>query len=481
MARWCFFAWTAPLTRAMGELLCVRGLTWSAGGGCRGRCRPVPLRGGGRARRCIPPGTARWRSGGPGGVSDRRRPWPPLLQAEHPLDLLLVAGREVRLPAQAPLALGGLVLQQVRTERLATAEPPRPGHLDALLGAAVRLHLGHRVYPLPSLDSAAGDGSPTVAAGAAADSAGASASSASGGTAAGTGSSTAGAGAAVPGAAAALTASACSTTARACSSAADTPLLELADRDDPAGLARFSGASTMTMLRPSSRGTDSDLPRPSIWSAIRSRIFFPSSGWKTSRPRNMIVILTLWPSSRNLATWRVLVSKSPGPILGRYFISLTPTFWVLRRDSLAFCASSNLNLPSSMMRQTGGLAPGATSTRSRSRSRAMASASGRSLMPSCSPSGSTRRTSRARMRSLMRGSVVVLVAIRLHSLFHGRGGPRPTVKERSQHRDGRRLSASGPMDPSHGCPAGAGHGGRVGDSHREAPLPRLSVALGYQS
>ena len=29
---------------------------------------------------------------------------------------------------------------------------------------------------------------------------------------------------------------------------------------------------------------------------------------------------------RNLATWRVLVSKSPGPIFGRYFISLIPTW-----------------------------------------------------------------------------------------------------------------------------------------------------------
>ena len=35
------------------------------------------------------------------------------------------------------------------------------------------------------------------------------------------------------------------------------------------------------------------LPMPSICSAIRSRIRLPNSGWKTSRPRNMIVILTL--------------------------------------------------------------------------------------------------------------------------------------------------------------------------------------------
>ena len=43
-------------------------------------------------------------------------------------------------------------------------------------------------------------------------------------------------------------------------------------------------------------------------------------------PRNMIVTLTLWPSFRNSATLRVLVSKSPRPILGRYFISLMEMF-----------------------------------------------------------------------------------------------------------------------------------------------------------
>ncbi len=48
------------------------------------------------------------------------------------------------------------------------------------------------------------------------------------------------------------------------------------------------------------RGSDSDLPIPSICSAMRSRICLPSSGWNTSRPRNMIVILTLWPSLEEL-------------------------------------------------------------------------------------------------------------------------------------------------------------------------------------
>ncbi len=173
------------------------------------------------------------------------------------------------------------------------------------------------------------------------------------------------------------------------------------------------------MLRLSSLGSASILAMPSICSAMRSRIRFPCSGWYTSRPRNMIVILTLCPSPRNLATWRVLVSKSPGPIFGRYFISLIPTWTVLRRLSLARWASSNLNLPKSMIRHTGGLAMGATSTRSRSSSLAIARASGSGLIPSWTPSGSTSRTSRARIRSLIRCSVVVSATMRHHTSHSG--------------------------------------------------------------
>ncbi len=59
----------------------------------------------------------------------------------------------------------------------------------------------------------------------------------------------------------------------------------------------------------------------------------------------MIVILTLWPSPRNWWTFRVFVSKSPRPILGRYFISFTTTLVAFFRDSLAFWAFSYLNFP----------------------------------------------------------------------------------------------------------------------------------------
>jgi len=59
----------------------------------------------------------------------------------------------------------------------------------------------------------------------------------------------------------------------------------------------------------------------------------------------MIVSFTLWPSPRNFSTLAVFVSKSPLPILTRYFISLMEMAVDLRRDCLACCAASYLNLP----------------------------------------------------------------------------------------------------------------------------------------
>ena len=56
---------------------------------------------------------------------------------------------------------------------------------------------------------------------------------------------------------------------------------------------------------------------------------------------------------------------------------------------------------------TGGLAMGATSTRSRSASSARRSASSMRTMPTCSPLGPTSRTSGTRIRSLMRGSTLM--------------------------------------------------------------------------
>src|SRR5215217_7084028 len=56
---------------------------------------------------------------------------------------------------------------------------------------------------------------------------------------------------------------------------------------------------------------------------------------------------------------------------------------------------------------TGGRAIGATSTRSSSASRAKRKASSMRTMPTCSPAGPTSRTSGTRIRSLIRGSVLI--------------------------------------------------------------------------
>ena len=72
-----------------------------------------------------------------------------------------------------------------------------------------------------------------------------------------------------------------------------------------------------------------------------------------------------------------------------------------------------------MIRQTGGFANGATSTRSRSSWRAIESASGKVLIPTWLPSAPMRRTSRARMRSLYRGSFCCGVAMADHSCAMG--------------------------------------------------------------
>ena len=70
-----------------------------------------------------------------------------------------------------------------------------------------------------------------------------------------------------------------------------------------------------------------------------------------------------------------------------------------------------------MIRQTGGLALSATSTRSSSSSRAMFRASGSGVIPIWAPSGPTSRTSRARIRSFIRGSLTAAVAMASHSSF----------------------------------------------------------------
>src|ERR1700694_1459319 len=89
-------------------------------------------------------------------------------------------------------------------------------------------------------------------------------------------------------------------------------------------------------------------------------------------------------------------------MLGRNLTSLMWMIFCLRFDSWAFFFCWYRNLPKSMMRQTGGLAVGATSTRSSNCSWARRNASSTGTMPACEPSASTSRTSRTLILSLIR-------------------------------------------------------------------------------
>ena len=70
------------------------------------------------------------------------------LEAEHAAGRPLVRLGDVGLPPQPALALARLLLEQVGPERLAPAQAAGAGHLDALGGATVCLHLRHCVIPL---------------------------------------------------------------------------------------------------------------------------------------------------------------------------------------------------------------------------------------------------------------------------------------------------------------------------------------------
>ncbi|CPU66057.1 Uncharacterised protein [Mycobacteroides abscessus] len=69
----------------------------------------------------------------------------------------------------------------------------------------------------------------------------------------------------------------------------------------------FTGPSTMVMLRPSCFGMDSTKPSSATSSARRWSRRTPISGRDCSRPRNMIMTLTLSPAARKRSTWPFLV------------------------------------------------------------------------------------------------------------------------------------------------------------------------------
>src|SRR5215208_5307162 len=92
-----------------------------------------------------------------------------------------------------------------------------------------------------------------------------------------------------------------------------------------------------------------------------------------------------------------------------------------------------------MILQTGGLASGATSTRSRSASAATRRASSMRTMPTCSPPGPIKRTSGTRMRSLTRVSVLMgPPMLSSRSPTHQRKGP---AQSRAQSRPGQASDA----------------------------------------
>src|SRR5438105_454372 len=107
MALRCFLPWTARLTRAMG--------------------RSFPCEGGERGLR---------RSGG-AGRSD----------AEQLADLLRIAAGDLGLATEAAGPHARLLLEDVGAEGLAAHDLAGAGDLEALGGASVGLHLGHRVTP----------------------------------------------------------------------------------------------------------------------------------------------------------------------------------------------------------------------------------------------------------------------------------------------------------------------------------------------
>ncbi len=93
-----------------------------------------------------------------------------------------------------------------------------------------------------------------------------------------------------------------------------------------------------------------------------------------------------------------LKSKSCSSVLGRSLISLrTTVVWCLR-EAFSFFDVSYLNLPKSMILQTGGAARGFTSTSSNPASSASLSASCVGMTPICAPSAPMTRTSGTRMR-----------------------------------------------------------------------------------
>src|SRR5262245_44945653 len=149
-----------------------------------------------------------------------------------------------------------------------------------------------------------------------------------------------------------------------------------------------------------------------------------------SRPRNMIITRTLSPRSRNSRACSTRISIMCGSVFGRIRTVFSFVLCCLRPASCAFLFCSYLYLPKSMILQTGGRTFGATSTRSSPFSCAICIACSVGTTPTCFPSASIRRTSRIRIRSLIRGPVAGAGIVRssgrmVKDLPSADVGPRP--------------------------------------------------------
>src|SRR5438552_7690573 len=276
---------------------------------------------------------------------------------EHRFDLMLLRLADVG--ATAEVALGARAL---RAEVVAQVRP-LPLHatvgrqLEALLGAAVRLHLylGHgsgAVYrsaaPRQAKRAATGVRRPrprqtsqplagTGTAAAAGRGPGASEGVAGRGAATGAGPPRVG----LPGPLAA-------------------GATALGGRTSPA-----FGPMTMTIRRPSMMARCSTVAMSATIFMTVSSIACPVSGWTISRPRNTVTSLHLFPSDRKRRMCFTLKSRSWSSVFGRSLISFSRIVDWCFRDAFSFLDVSYLNLPKSMILHTGGAARGLTSTSSR--------------------------------------------------------------------------------------------------------------------
>jgi hypothetical protein len=141
--------------------------------------------------------------------------------------------------------------------------------------------------------------------------------------------------------------------------------------------------------------------------AIREIWSRATSGCVASRPRKRTSTFTLCPSSKNRRAARTRTCKSWSSVRGRSRTSLTSEICWFFLASRARLSDSNLNLPRSAMRHTGGSAVAATSIRSSPASSARRIASSVGITPICWPSASRTRTSGARIWRLVRGPVGV--------------------------------------------------------------------------